>query len=53
VMKHFVVRSLSVLVFMIICVQTLSAQNTLPSDPTVISRVSSRRLRCRIGRGHR
>src|SRR5229473_1025434 len=31
-MKHFVVRSLSVLVFMIICVQTLSAQNTLPSD---------------------
>jgi len=32
VMKHFVVRSLSVLVFMIICVQTLSAQNTLPSD---------------------
>jgi len=31
-MKHFVVRSLSVLVFMIISVQTLSAQNTLPSD---------------------
>src|SRR5258708_33711915 len=32
VMKHFVVRSLSVLVFMMICVQTLPAQNSLPAD---------------------
>src|SRR5258708_8828775 len=31
-MKHFVVRSLSVLVFMMIRVQPLPAQNSLPAD---------------------